>query len=162
LHLRISHGSAASEKTFNTNSFNTQSARIDVAMPVGSFPSLRFTREPQLESFNVNTYAQSFPTPRLIYILALRMVDDCFFQGHFQDSARPFMVWWQAWLCVWIRYGIVAPFIVVNARHGAIFHVTFPVVARTSFGIWGSLWCIFNRGVMAWWVTSKHSSMIGD
>jgi NCS1 family nucleobase:cation symporter-1 len=70
--------------------------------------------------------------------------------------------WWQAWLCVWIGYGIVAPFIVANARPGAIFHVTFPVVARTSFGIWGSLWCVFNRGAMAWWVTSKHSSMIGD
>src|SRR6266702_6911141 len=70
--------------------------------------------------------------------------------------------WWQAWLCVWIGYGIVAPFIVANARPGAIFHVTFPVVARTSFGIWGSLWCVFNRGAMAWWVISKASSVIGD
>ncbi|KIK52903.1 hypothetical protein GYMLUDRAFT_77689 [Collybiopsis luxurians FD-317 M1] len=57
--------------------------------------------------------------------------------------------WWQAWICVWIGYGIVAPFIVLNARPGAIFHVTFPVVARTSFGLYGSLWCTFNRGVMA-------------
>ncbi|CDO77085.1 hypothetical protein BN946_scf184473.g29 [Trametes cinnabarina] len=57
--------------------------------------------------------------------------------------------WWQAWLCVWIGYGVVAPFIVANARPGAIFHVTFPVVARTSFGVWGSLWCVFNRGAMA-------------
>ncbi|KAF5368886.1 hypothetical protein D9758_003106 [Tetrapyrgos nigripes] len=57
--------------------------------------------------------------------------------------------WWQAWICVWIGYGIVAPFIVLNARPGAIYHVTFPVVARTSFGLYGSLWCTFNRGVMA-------------
>ncbi|RPD56001.1 NCS1 nucleoside transporter family [Lentinus tigrinus ALCF2SS1-6] len=57
--------------------------------------------------------------------------------------------WWQAWICVWIGYGLVAPFIVANARPGAIFHVTFPVVARTSFGLWGSLWCVFNRGAMA-------------
>ncbi|TFK25266.1 hypothetical protein FA15DRAFT_693882 [Coprinopsis marcescibilis] len=57
--------------------------------------------------------------------------------------------WWQAWLCVWIGYGFVAPFIVLNARPGAIFHITFPVVARTSFGIYGSLWCTFNRGAMA-------------
>ncbi|KAE9405020.1 hypothetical protein BT96DRAFT_988856 [Gymnopus androsaceus JB14] len=57
--------------------------------------------------------------------------------------------WWQAWICVWIGYGVVAPFIVLNARPGAIFHVTFPVVARTSFGLYGSLWCTFNRGVMA-------------
>ncbi|KAA1472103.1 NCS1 nucleoside transporter family, partial [Dentipellis sp. KUC8613] len=57
--------------------------------------------------------------------------------------------WWQAWICVWIGYGIAAPFIVANARPGAVYHVTFPVVARTSFGLWGSLWCVFNRGAMA-------------
>jgi len=57
--------------------------------------------------------------------------------------------WWQAWICVWLGYGFVAPFIVMNARPGAIFHVTFPVVARTSFGLYGSLWCTFNRGAMA-------------
>lgn len=57
--------------------------------------------------------------------------------------------WWQAWICVWIGYGVVAPFIVLNARPGAMRHITFPVVARTSFGLWGSLWCTFNRGVMA-------------
>ncbi|KAL0960035.1 hypothetical protein HGRIS_011683 [Hohenbuehelia grisea] len=57
--------------------------------------------------------------------------------------------WWQAWICVWLGYGVVAPFIALNARPGAIHHVTFPIVARTSFGIFGSLWCTFNRGVMA-------------
>lgn len=57
--------------------------------------------------------------------------------------------WWQAWICVWLGYGIVSPFIVANARPGAMNHITFPVVARTSFGIWGSLWCTFNRGAMA-------------
>ncbi|KAK0454055.1 permease for cytosine/purines, uracil, thiamine, allantoin-domain-containing protein [Desarmillaria tabescens] len=57
--------------------------------------------------------------------------------------------WWQAWICVWIGYGVVAPFIVLNARPGAKFHITFPVVARTGFGLYGSLWCTFNRGAMA-------------
>ncbi|KIY70484.1 NCS1 nucleoside transporter family [Cylindrobasidium torrendii FP15055 ss-10] len=57
--------------------------------------------------------------------------------------------WWQAWICVWLGYGFVAPFIVLNARPGAVHHVTFPVVARTSFGVYGSLWCTFNRGAMA-------------
>ncbi|KZT63185.1 NCS1 nucleoside transporter family [Daedalea quercina L-15889] len=57
--------------------------------------------------------------------------------------------WWQAWLCVWLGYGVAAPFIVLNARPGAIFHIMFPVVARASFGIWGSLWCVFNRAAMA-------------
>ncbi|KAH9478740.1 Uracil permease [Psilocybe cubensis] len=70
--------------------------------------------------------------------------------------------WWQAWLCVWLGYGIVAPFIVLNARPGAIFHVTFPVVARTSFGLYGSLWCTFNRGVMACIWYGVQASIGGD
>ncbi|KAH9829586.1 permease for cytosine/purines, uracil, thiamine, allantoin-domain-containing protein [Rhodofomes roseus] len=57
--------------------------------------------------------------------------------------------WWQAWLCVWLGFGVAAPFVVLNARPGAIFHITFPVVSRASFGIWGSLWCILNRVAMA-------------
>ncbi|PPQ72601.1 hypothetical protein CVT24_005123 [Panaeolus cyanescens] len=70
--------------------------------------------------------------------------------------------WWQAWICVWIGYGIVAPFIVLNARPGAIFHITFPVVARTSFGLYGSLWCTFNRGVMACIWYGVQASIGGD
>jgi len=72
------------------------------------------------------------------------------------------MSWWQAWICVWIGYGCVAPFIVLNARPGAIFHVTFPVVARTSFGIFGSLWPVFNRGAMACIWYGVQASIGGD
>ncbi|KAG2124441.1 permease for cytosine/purines, uracil, thiamine, allantoin-domain-containing protein [Suillus clintonianus] len=49
------------------------------------------------------------------------------------------MSWWQAWICVWLGQGIATPFLVLNARPGAIFHVTFPIVNRTSFGMFGSL-----------------------
>ncbi|KAF9239825.1 permease for cytosine/purines, uracil, thiamine, allantoin-domain-containing protein [Melanogaster broomeanus] len=59
------------------------------------------------------------------------------------------MSWWQAWICVWVGYTAATPFVVLNARPGAIFHVTFPVANRTSFGIFGSLWCVFNRAAMA-------------
>ncbi|KAG2744169.1 hypothetical protein P692DRAFT_20838124 [Suillus brevipes Sb2] len=59
------------------------------------------------------------------------------------------MSWWQAWICVWLGYGIATPFLVLNARPGAVFHVTFPIVNRTSFGMFGSLWCVFNRAAMA-------------
>lgn len=36
---------------------------------------------------------------------------------------------------------------------GAIFGLTFPSVCRTTFGVFGSLWPVFNRAVMAcvWW-----------
>ncbi|KAF8191801.1 permease for cytosine/purines, uracil, thiamine, allantoin-domain-containing protein [Pholiota molesta] len=70
--------------------------------------------------------------------------------------------WWQSWICVWIGYGVVAPFIALNARPGAIFHVTFPVVARTSFGVYGSLWCTFNRGAMACVWYGVQASIGGD
>ncbi|KAF4618266.1 hypothetical protein D9613_011628 [Agrocybe pediades] len=70
--------------------------------------------------------------------------------------------WWQAWICVWLGYGIVAPFIILNARPGAKFHITFPVVARTSFGLYGSLWCTFNRGVMACVWYGVQASIGGD
>ncbi|TLS28384.1 hypothetical protein PpBr36_01439 [Pyricularia pennisetigena] len=57
--------------------------------------------------------------------------------------------WWQSWLCVWIGYTIAGCFIVLTGRIGATYHIGFPVVARSSFGIWGNLWPVFNRAAMA-------------
>ncbi|KAG6104383.1 hypothetical protein E4U13_008401 [Claviceps humidiphila] len=57
--------------------------------------------------------------------------------------------WWQAWICVWIGYSIAAFFVVMNGRVGAVYHIGFPVANRASFGIWGSLWPVFNRAAMA-------------
>ncbi|KAL5504638.1 FUR4 [Sanghuangporus vaninii] len=57
--------------------------------------------------------------------------------------------WWQSWICVWLGYFIAGSFIVTTGRIGAVYHVGFPVIARSSFGIWGSLWPIFNRAAMA-------------
>ena len=57
--------------------------------------------------------------------------------------------WWQSWLCVWIGYTISATFICMTGRIGATYHISFPVVTRASFGIWGSLWPVFNRAAMA-------------
>ncbi|KAK7227296.1 hypothetical protein V2G26_015299 [Clonostachys chloroleuca] len=57
--------------------------------------------------------------------------------------------WWQAWICVWIGYAIAGCFICITGRIGAVYHIGFPVVARSSFGIWGSLWPVFNRAAMA-------------
>jgi NCS1 family nucleobase:cation symporter-1 len=57
--------------------------------------------------------------------------------------------WWQAWICVWLGYGIAGAFVCLTGRIGAVYHIGFPVVARSSFGIWGSLWPVFNRAAMA-------------
>ncbi|KAF8330103.1 permease for cytosine/purines, uracil, thiamine, allantoin-domain-containing protein [Amanita rubescens] len=70
--------------------------------------------------------------------------------------------WWQAWICVWVGYGFVGPFVALNARQGALFHIPFPVVIRTSFGLFGSLWCTFNRGVMACIWYGVQASIGGD
>ncbi|KAI9840840.1 MAG: hypothetical protein M1838_003878 [Thelocarpon superellum] len=57
--------------------------------------------------------------------------------------------WWQAWICVWLGYFIAGAFICSTGRIGAVYHIPFPVVSRASFGIWGSLWPVFNRAAMA-------------
>jgi nucleobase:cation symporter-1, NCS1 family len=57
--------------------------------------------------------------------------------------------WWQSWICVWIGYAIAACFVCLTGRIGAKYHISFPVVSRSSFGIWGSLWPVFNRAGMA-------------
>lgn len=59
------------------------------------------------------------------------------------------LAWWQAWICVWIGYSISAILIVATGRIGAQYHISFPVVSRASFGVWGSLWPVFNRAAMA-------------
>ncbi|CAL3972778.1 unnamed protein product [Diplocarpon coronariae] len=57
--------------------------------------------------------------------------------------------WWQSWICVWLGYTIAACFVGMTGRIGATYHISFPVVARSSFGIWGALWPVFNRAAMA-------------
>lgn len=57
--------------------------------------------------------------------------------------------WWQSWICVWVGYFIAAAFVCLTGRIGAVYHVSFPVAARASFGIWGSFWPVINRVVMA-------------
>ncbi|KOS23214.1 Uracil permease [Escovopsis weberi] len=66
--------------------------------------------------------------------------------------------WWQAWICVWVGYALSASFIVITGRIGATYHIGFPVINRASFGIWGSLWPILNRAVMAciWYGTQAY------
>ncbi|KAK5148892.1 hypothetical protein LTR04_000373, partial [Oleoguttula sp. CCFEE 6159] len=59
------------------------------------------------------------------------------------------LAWWQSWICVWVGYSIAACFICATSRIGATYHISFPVVSRSSFGIWGSLWPVLNRAAMA-------------
>ena len=66
------------------------------------------------------------------------------------SSLQVGLSWWQAWICVWVGYTISAMFVCMTCRIGATYHIGFPIVNRASFGIWGSLWPVLNRAVMAW------------
>lgn len=64
-------------------------------------------------------------------------------------SVQAGLAWWQVWLTVWAGYFLAACFIVLIGRIGAVYHLPFPVIARSSFGVWGSMWPVFNRAGMA-------------
>lgn len=49
-----------------------------------------------------------------------------------------------------VGYSISAFFICLTGRVGAVYHISFPVMNRASFGIFGSLWPVLNRALMAW------------
>lgn len=57
--------------------------------------------------------------------------------------------WGQAWAAIIVGYFVVAFLVVVTARIGAIYHVSFPILARSTFGVWGAVWPTLNRAVMA-------------
>ncbi|EPX72204.1 uracil permease [Schizosaccharomyces octosporus yFS286] len=57
--------------------------------------------------------------------------------------------WWEAWICVWVGYMICGLLIAATGRPGAVYHISFPVLSRCSFGIWGSFWPVLNRSAMA-------------
>ncbi|PWN46507.1 hypothetical protein IE53DRAFT_391311, partial [Violaceomyces palustris] len=57
--------------------------------------------------------------------------------------------WWAAWLAIIIGYVFVSFLVTATARMGAIYHCSFPVLARASFGVYGALWSVLNRAIMA-------------
>lgn len=65
------------------------------------------------------------------------------------SSLQSGLSWWQAWICVWVGYSIAGFFVCLTGRIGATYHINFPVINRASFGIWGALWPVLNRSVMA-------------
>ncbi|KAL7422166.1 hypothetical protein Q5752_002811 [Cryptotrichosporon argae] len=56
---------------------------------------------------------------------------------------------WDALLCNFFGYIIVGILMVINGRAGAVYHVGFPVVCRSSFGVYGAWWPVLNRSLSA-------------
>lgn len=59
------------------------------------------------------------------------------------------MTWWQTFLAVMLGYSLTAIFVVLSARVGASCHTGFPVLARPAFGLYGAVWPVINRVVVA-------------
>lgn len=59
------------------------------------------------------------------------------------------MTWWQTWVSVWLGYFLCGVFVSIGARVGILYHISFPVSCRSSFGIYGAIWPIINRVVMS-------------
>lgn len=59
------------------------------------------------------------------------------------------MTWWQTWLSVWLGYLLCGVFVSIGSRVGIMYHISFPVAVRSSFGLFGALWPIINRVVMS-------------
>lgn len=48
--------------------------------------------------------------------------------------------WQETWISVWIGYSMVSVFIYLSQRSDCFYHTSFPVVARSSFDVFGSIW----------------------
>ncbi|KAI8075275.1 permease for cytosine/purines, uracil, thiamine, allantoin-domain-containing protein [Gongronella butleri] len=53
--------------------------------------------------------------------------------------------WWQALIVVAVGYSLAAVVLVINGRAGAVYHVGYPVLTRSSFGLVGAYIPILNR-----------------
>lgn len=56
---------------------------------------------------------------------------------------------WDGLLVAFFGYLIISFFMVLNGRAGAVYHISFPVYARSSWGVYGALWPAFNRALSA-------------
>ncbi|KAH8882073.1 putative allantoin permease [Thozetella sp. PMI_491] len=59
------------------------------------------------------------------------------------------LLWWQATLAAIVACMIMATFLVLNSRGAAVYHVGYPVYVRICAGLYGSLWFVFVRGIVA-------------
>ena len=57
--------------------------------------------------------------------------------------------WWQSIIVCFISQGIGALASALNARSGGVYHIGFPVVARSVFGMYGAYYAVAARAVLA-------------
>ncbi|CDO94335.1 unnamed protein product [Kluyveromyces dobzhanskii CBS 2104] len=59
------------------------------------------------------------------------------------------LTWYQTWIMSTLGFTFVGIFLVLSARVGNFYHISFPIASRTAFGVYFSIWIIINRVVMA-------------
>ncbi|EIW67149.1 hypothetical protein TREMEDRAFT_57660 [Tremella mesenterica DSM 1558] len=56
---------------------------------------------------------------------------------------------WDGILCQFFGYLLISFFMVINGRAGSVYHISYPVYCRSSFGVYGAYWPILNRALSA-------------
>lgn len=59
------------------------------------------------------------------------------------------MVWWQAIVGIFIAQFIGAAASALNSHCAEMYHIGFPMVARSVFGMYGSFYAVGARAVLA-------------
>jgi NCS1 family nucleobase:cation symporter-1 len=57
--------------------------------------------------------------------------------------------WWQSILVIFGSQMIASIFQALNSRSGAVYHVGYPVVSRSVFGMYGAFYVVAARAVLA-------------
>ncbi|KAL0066857.1 hypothetical protein AAF712_006052 [Marasmius tenuissimus] len=68
--------------------------------------------------------------------------------------------WWHAWLALNVSHVVGTFLVVANGRIAARYHIGFPVVARASWGMWGSYMAVIMSSSQGWlWIQAFNSGM---
>lgn len=59
------------------------------------------------------------------------------------------MSWWQSILVIFVSQVIASIAIFFNSRVGVMYHIGYPCVARSVFGMWGSYYYVAARATLA-------------
>ena len=67
------------------------------------------------------------------------------------------LTWSQAWAAIIVGYFVIAFLVVITARIGAVYHISFPILARSSFGVWCVLWPVIQCSAI---LPTNHLSVV--
>jgi NCS1 family nucleobase:cation symporter-1 len=57
--------------------------------------------------------------------------------------------WWQAIIVIFVSQFISSIAMAFNSRSAAVYHIGFPCVGRSVFGMWGSYYFVGARAILA-------------